>query len=189
MSYSFVRKDKSIHLRLSDSVDLSQTQLLKNEFEELMSQDLGAVVVDAEGLTYIDSSGIAALLYLRKSCARYNARFIVEFISEAGYRVAQLAKLEGLLGLPKPYKVQSPSGGDWAGAGAVAGAGAGAGAGASASLDQLELSTDDVKNLFDDTSAFAPPAPPTYSGPVAKPASSKPSSGSDDFDIKPGSFS
>ena len=178
MTYSFIRKDKSLHVRLTDSVDLSQTQSLKNEFEELISQEIGAVFINAEDLTYVDSSGVAALLYIRKACMRVNARFNVETISEAGYRVAQLAKLEGLLGLPKPQVVQASIDSGWNND-VIAN---------TAHNDNLELSSEDVKDLFDNT--FIPPAPPTYSGPVAKPPAPKTTSnGPDEFDIKPGSFS
>jgi len=91
---------KVIQLDLSDSVDLSSTAALKEEFEQAMSSDIASVRVNAQRLDYIDSSGVATLLFVRKLCTRYKASFLFESISAPVARVIKLANLDAVLGLP-----------------------------------------------------------------------------------------
>ncbi len=86
---------------LSESVDLSVTKALKEEFEPMMSSDITSVRVNAQGLNYIDSSGVASLLFMRKLCARFGASLVFESISAPATRVIQLANLDSVLGLSK----------------------------------------------------------------------------------------
>jgi anti-sigma B factor antagonist len=99
--FSITVTGKSIQLELSGSVDLSSTQALKEEFEQVMSSDITAVRVNAQGLDYIDSSGVASLLFVRKLCTRFGAQMVFESVSDKAARVIQLANLDAVLGLPK----------------------------------------------------------------------------------------
>lgn len=99
MPFEIKAIDRSLHVNLQGSVDLSLTNSLKTEFEQLMSSDIQVVRVDAGSLDYIDSSGVAALLFMKKLCTRFNAKFAVTHISEAAFRVVSLAKLDAMLGV------------------------------------------------------------------------------------------
>lgn len=106
MSFSVTVSGKVILLNLAGSVDLSSTAALKEEFEQVMSSDITTVRVNAGGLDYIDSSGVASLLFVRKLCTRFGSTMMVESISESAARVIQLANLDTVLGLPR---ANSPS--------------------------------------------------------------------------------
>lgn len=82
-------------------MDLTQTGMFKSEFEAVMSSDISIVTVCAKGLDYIDSSGVASLLFVRKLCTRFGASLVFESISAPAARVIQLANLDSVLGLPK----------------------------------------------------------------------------------------
>lgn len=101
MTYSLKLEGRSLVVSLSDSIDLSVTQALKGEFEQVMSSDITSVRVNAGGLDYIDSSGVASLLFMRKLCTRFGSNMVVESISDSAARVIQLANLDTVLGLPK----------------------------------------------------------------------------------------
>lgn len=101
MSFSVTVSGKVIQLNLTGSVDLSSTVALKEEFEQVMSSDITAVRVNAGGLDYIDSSGVASLLFVRKLCTRFGSNMVVESISDSAARVIQLANLDTVLGLPR----------------------------------------------------------------------------------------
>ena len=90
---------------LSESIDLSVTNALKEEFEPMMSSDITSVRVNAQGLNYIDSSGVASLLFMRKLCTRFGSSLVFESISASAARVIQLANLDAVLGLPKAVSV------------------------------------------------------------------------------------
>lgn len=92
---------KFIEVSLSSSLDLASTSAFKNEFEQVMSSDITSVRVNAGGLDYIDSSGVASLLFMRKLCSRFGSSLEFESISDAAARVIQLANLESVFGLPK----------------------------------------------------------------------------------------
>lgn len=97
-----------ISVNLNSSLELASTSALKEEFEQVMSSDITSVRVNASGLEYIDSSGVASLLFMRKLCMRFNANLIIESISPAAARVIQLANLDVMLGLPKAVSVFAP---------------------------------------------------------------------------------
>jgi anti-anti-sigma factor len=101
MAYSLSVEGKNLCVLLSESVDLSVTNTLKEEFEQVMSSDITVVRIDASALSYIDSSGVASLLFMRKLCTRFNANFSFDVVSQAAARVISLANLDSVLGLPK----------------------------------------------------------------------------------------
>jgi anti-sigma B factor antagonist len=102
MSFDVKLSGRILQVRLQDSIDLSVTAALKENFEQLMSSDVHEVQIDAGALTYIDSSGVASLLFLRKLATRFNAKFVMLAVSDAAARVIQLANLDALLGVKAP---------------------------------------------------------------------------------------
>jgi anti-sigma B factor antagonist len=101
LAFSILVLDTLIKIELSDSIDLSCTSALKEEFERLMSSDVHSVQVNAAKLDYIDSSGVASFLFMRKLCTRFGANLVISAISVPAARVIQLANLDSVLGLPK----------------------------------------------------------------------------------------
>jgi anti-sigma B factor antagonist len=133
MSFDVKLIGRVLHVSLQDAIDLSVTPTLKEHFSQLMSSDVNEVRVDAGGLTYIDSSGVASLLFLRKLATRFNSNFLMLTISDAAARVIQLANLDTVLGVITASRV-SP---------------AGQSAGAAAN-DAFQFSDADAMNLFQD---------------------------------------
>jgi anti-anti-sigma factor len=100
MSYQILLQGRTLQVTVQDAIDLSVTAALKQEFEQVMSSDVTCVNVNAASLTYIDSSGVASLLFMRKLCTRFGASLVFESISAPAARVIQLANLGSVLGLP-----------------------------------------------------------------------------------------
>jgi anti-sigma B factor antagonist len=109
MTYSINVSASTISVVLSESIDLSCTAALKEEFERLMSSDVHSVQINAERVEYIDSSGVASLLFVRKLCANFGANLVISAISVPAARVIQLANLDAVLGLPKAIPLSSPN--------------------------------------------------------------------------------
>jgi anti-anti-sigma factor len=57
----------------------------------------GSLVLDLHGVTFIDSTGVAALVRLRYRCRHDECTFAIEAASEAVERVLQLVDLHDLL--------------------------------------------------------------------------------------------
>lgn len=84
-----VQNDKVV-LVLSGSVSIADVAPLRKELQSLDStQDL---IVDASGLDYIDSSGVACLIFAYSARAKQGARVMLHNPSEALTRVLDTLK-------------------------------------------------------------------------------------------------
>lgn len=84
-----VQNDKVV-LVLSGSVSISDVAPLRKELQSLDStKDL---IVDASGLDYIDSSGVACLIFAYSARAKQGARVLLQNPSEALTRVLDTLK-------------------------------------------------------------------------------------------------
>lgn len=136
MSFDVKLIGRVLHVSLQDAIDLSVTPTLKEHFAQLMSSDVNEVRIDAGGLTYIDSSGVASLLFLRKLATRFNSNFLMLTISDAAARVIQLANLDAVLGVTTASRVSPASKSV-----------------AAAASDGFQFSDADAMNLFQDSSS------------------------------------
>ena len=94
-------------LILSGDVDLQTTAELKSEISEL--QGINTLNVQAGGVSYIDSSGVAVLLMTRQHCMTNGIELNLAVVSQPVFRVLQIAKLDKLL--PIGQVVDAPEGG------------------------------------------------------------------------------
>jgi len=101
MPYSLTRNSNVLEIELFGQVDLSITNQIKTEFDDVISKDFIRVVLSAKNLEYIDSSGVAAMLMIKRRCDQLGCQFTICDISEVGYRVIELAKLNTLLPIEK----------------------------------------------------------------------------------------
>jgi len=134
MSFDVQLVGRVLQVTLQDAIDLSVTATLKEHFSQLMSSDVNEVRIDAGGLTYIDSSGVASLLLLRKLATRFNSNFVMVAISDAAARVIQLANLDTVLGVSMASRVHAQPG-------------------PASGASGLEFSDADALNLFQDNAS------------------------------------
>ena len=99
MSFSIEHNGSTLLVSMTGSVDLSESSQIKDNFEKLMSPDILNVTVDAGNVEYIDSSGVASILFINKICSRSGKGFSIKSISEAAAKVIRLAKLDSILGV------------------------------------------------------------------------------------------
>lgn len=93
--YQILNEGDSATILLSGEVDLQTTAELKAEIAALSG--IAALNINAESVSYIDSSGIAILLIARQHCLATNIIFTMSVISQPVFRVLQLAKLHEFL--------------------------------------------------------------------------------------------
>ena len=91
-----IEGDKGV-LTLSGDVDLQTTADLKSEIATL--RGISVLEIDASGVDYIDSSGIAVLLMTRQHCGNLGIALELSVISEPVYRVLHIAKLDQLFAI------------------------------------------------------------------------------------------
>ena len=120
MAFTILVKDDRITLKLSGNVDLSETNDIKLAIAEEPKAGFKHLVINGEALEYIDSSGVALMLFTKKLAADQNLIFEVEALSENAQKVINLAGLASILKIknvpkidaeasPKPEKVEDLS--------------------------------------------------------------------------------
>lgn len=110
MSYSVSVEEGRLCLTLSGEVDLQITSELKEVLTGLLrsAPQPSSVEVYAGEVSYIDSSGIALMLYAKKECSEHHITFRLKEISQVVMRILQLAKLEHLLKAEHVTTAQEP---------------------------------------------------------------------------------
>ena len=96
MALSIIKDSGVVTLVMSGSVDINETDLMRTKIAEEASEDI-PFEVNASEVTYIDSSGVALLLYVKKLAENKSVGFKITMASDAVQKVIKLAMLESLL--------------------------------------------------------------------------------------------
>jgi anti-sigma B factor antagonist len=83
-------------VRVMGEVDLATAPALEEALLGVGDDRVGAVIVDLTGCTFLDSSGIRALLGARERLERSNRRLALALSTQAVLRVFQITRLDEL---------------------------------------------------------------------------------------------
>jgi len=97
MAYKINLDKDTLILSLSENVDLSETGQIKKDIQEKSTEDFNKLVIEGEKISYIDSSAVALLLFLKRFCEEKGATFQIEKLAEIAHKVINLAGLGSLL--------------------------------------------------------------------------------------------
>lgn len=84
-------------VRLAGELDLDGVEAVTSALVQLAEEGATTVLVDASALTFIDSSGLRALLSGRQALGDVNVSLIVEHASPAVQRVLEITGTRALL--------------------------------------------------------------------------------------------
>lgn len=107
MAFNILVKDDRITLKLSGNVDLSETNDIKLAIAEEPKAGFKHLVINGEALEYIDSSGVALMLFTKKLAADQNLIFEVEALSDNAQKVINLAGLASILKIKNVPKIDA----------------------------------------------------------------------------------
>jgi anti-anti-sigma factor len=107
MAFTILVKDDKITLKLSGNVDLSETNDIKLAIAEEPKAGFKHLVINGEALEYIDSSGVALMLFTKKLATDQNLIFEVEALSDNAQKVINLAGLAGILKIKNVPKMDA----------------------------------------------------------------------------------
>jgi anti-anti-sigma factor len=114
----------SATLDLAGELDISTADRLKQAVGELLNDGaVDALIVDLRRLAFIDSSGLAAMVYTSRQCEQHQCRLSVIRGSKSVHSVFELTGLHELL----PFDADADADADGGGGGGGGGDGAGAG--------------------------------------------------------------
>lgn len=86
-------------IALSGEVDFSSSNTLRAALDDFIKASSGEVKLDLSGLTYLDSSGLAVLIGLRKKLDAKGRELVVTAIHINAEKVFRLTQVAGLFGL------------------------------------------------------------------------------------------
>lgn len=86
-------------IALSGEVDFSSSNDLRAALDNFIKASSGEVQLDLSGLTYLDSSGLAVLIGLRKKLDAKGRALTVTAIHANAEKVFRLTQVAGLFGL------------------------------------------------------------------------------------------
>ena len=98
MNLRTTETDGTSVVSLGGDVDLNHSPALRKVLMDLMFERR-AVVVDLAAVTYVDSSGVAALVEAYQMARRNETDFVLAAISDPVRRVLQLARLDRVFAL------------------------------------------------------------------------------------------
>jgi anti-sigma B factor antagonist len=84
----------SYRLQLSGELDLATTGELETAIAELCADGASEAVLDLDGLTFVDSTGLRAILGARDMCADNGCAF---YVTHGRHAVERVFELTGLL--------------------------------------------------------------------------------------------
>ncbi len=95
MAYDARISEGNARITLSGDVDLQTTSELKAEIASMI--EANTLEIDASAVLYIDSSGVAVLLFARQHCVQHDISFSIPLVSVAVSRLLETAKLDCIL--------------------------------------------------------------------------------------------
>ncbi len=101
MEIHISEKQEVFILTVKGDLDMYNTPLLKDSFNEIVAKNASKLLLNLKGVEYLDSSGVAVLLYIHNTSNKKNIRFYITGIHDQPYKVLQLTKLIGYFPLIK----------------------------------------------------------------------------------------
>ena len=89
--------DGAFTLHLRGELDLVSAGMLETRIAELCTDGASRIVLEMEGLQFMDSTGLRALLVSQELCAVNSCRLLVGQLSPQVARLLELSGLEGRL--------------------------------------------------------------------------------------------
>lgn len=97
MAYQIKPDDNELTLILKGTVDLSETNEIKEAIKNEPKADFKKLAIEGSELDYIDSSAVALLLFSKKLAEENGMTFEILGLSESANKVINLAGLSGVL--------------------------------------------------------------------------------------------
>jgi anti-anti-sigma factor len=96
------RQDGRILLRVSGELDLATVEILRHAAaKELDAGEFGELALDLSGLSFLDSSGLGALLQIRGEAMAQGGAFTIAGLSAGPARIISIAGLSSTFGVPE----------------------------------------------------------------------------------------
>ena len=97
MSYKIKPVDDQLYLYLEGAIDLSETSEIKEAIQNEPKSGFKKFLVDGSKIEYIDSSGVALLIYLKRAIPESGMLLEFESLSESAMKVVSLAGLTSII--------------------------------------------------------------------------------------------
>jgi len=83
-------------LHLAGELDMATGPVLRRTIDDLVKPPLLEVILDLRDLTFVDATGLRALLYARQATVSVSAEFQISSVSDVTHRVIRLVNYKVL---------------------------------------------------------------------------------------------
>ncbi len=91
-----IRRSSTIYIiDVSGDMDMYNAYKVKNLVNKMIEKNIQNFIINMEGVNYIDSSGIGALIYVHSELKKRNMKFRIANIRGTVKKVIELTKLMG----------------------------------------------------------------------------------------------
>lgn len=94
MEVKKLESDNRAEVQVAGEVDMRSSPELRAVLVELVKSKTPQVIVNLQGVTYIDSSGLATLVECLQGTSRYKGSLLLVGVNESIYPVFELARLD-----------------------------------------------------------------------------------------------
>ncbi len=95
------KNDQSVLLHIKGEVDLYSSPQLRKEMMEQIKKKAPLILINLEGVRYMDSSGVATLIEGLQHCKKYKGRFALFGLQENVKEVFELTRLDKIFEIHK----------------------------------------------------------------------------------------
>ncbi|MHC4549052.1 MAG: STAS domain-containing protein [Planctomycetota bacterium] len=93
--------DTTVVLTVAGSVDITSSPELRGELKAALDRRAPRIIVDMQGVTFVDSSGLATLIEALQKVKDYEGRLLLCRLSDTVLGVFQLANLDRIFHIKK----------------------------------------------------------------------------------------
>lgn len=93
MKYQVIENEKALAINLSGELDTVTAELLRELLNSLLQKEKKQVVIDLSGISFINSSGLGALVSASLSFRRDGGRIVLSGIQGMVSRVFELTRM------------------------------------------------------------------------------------------------
>ncbi len=100
MKYSVDKQEKYTVLNVNEEkIDSLIAPDLKSELVKLNAEGIKNIILDLEGVKYVDSYGLSAILIVNRLCENLGGTFVLTRISDHVQKLIQISQLDSVLNI------------------------------------------------------------------------------------------
>ena len=81
---------------ITGDIDINSSPQIRSEFDKLIAKKIMKIIINLQGVSYVDSSGLATLVEMLKRTKGYSGKLLLSNLSDKVKSLFEITKLERL---------------------------------------------------------------------------------------------